>query len=273
MAKAVTLPADAFVFDLEDAVPPPRKAQARLDVAEALRSLDAGGRELCVRVNAIGTPEIGHDLAALPLDRLDSLMLPKVERPADLAAFERQLDALEAAAGRRTPLDLIVSLETPRAILDALAIAEAGRRVSALFFGSGDYTAATGSAVTAAALHWPRAMTVAAASAAGLQPIDAAFFTAVKDAEASRQDALLARELGFAGKLVFHPVQIAVANEVFAPSAEEIAWARKVAEAHREATEKGLGTTVVDGTFVAIDIVLMAERTLRKAAQIAARGG
>ena len=166
---------------------------------------------------------------------------------------------------RARPIDIVATIETPRGLLRALEIADASPRTSALFFGSGDYTAATGSAVTERTLAAPRAIIVAAAAAARLQAIDAAFFAAVKDADATRADAVIARELGFAGKLVFHPNQIAPANAVFSPSAAEIARAERIITAYAEATARGHGTAVVGGEFVAVDIFLMAERLLATA--------
>lgn len=271
MRKAVALASDAFVFDLEDAVPPDAKPEARRMVAEAVRELDPGGRDICVRVNAIGTPDFAEDLAALPLEAVHTLMIPKAEGAAELAELDRRLGDLEREAGRTSPIDLIVSIETPRGILRALDIADASPRTSALFFGSGDYCAATGCAPTAAALHVPRAIVVAAAASAGLQAIDAAFFAGVKDADATRVDARMARELGFVGKLVFHPVQVAVANEVFSPTPAETRWADDVVAAHRQAVADGRGTAFVDGNFVAIDIVIMAERLQRRARAVAER--
>ena len=273
MRKAVALAADSIVFDLEDAVPPGSKQEARRMIAEAVRDVESGNRELCVRVNAIGTPDLDMDLASLPLEAIDALMIPKVERAAELADLDRRLDDLERAAGRDNPVELIVTLETPRGILQALEVADASRRASALFFGSGDYSAATGCALTAAALHGPRGTVVAAAAAAGLQAIDAAFITAVKDAEATRLDARIARELGFSGKLVFHPAQVGVVNEVFSPTPEETRWADHVISVHRDAVADGRGTAFVDGTFVAIDIVLTAERIHDRARAVAEREG
>lgn len=270
MAKALREPADAFVFDLEDAVPPAEKEAARHAVADSLSRLDFGGRERCVRINAAGTAEAERDLSTLPLGLLDSIMVPKVERAEDLRWLDARLHALEGAQGRGSPVELIVSLETPRGVLGGLDIAGASGRATALFFGSGDYCAATQASVTARALHVPRSLIVAAAAAENLQAIDAAFFTAVKDADATREDARLARELGFSGKLVFHPVQVPVANEVFSPSREDVLWAERVVEAHRAALAEGHGTAVVDGTFVAIDIVLVAERIVRRAQAVSA---
>jgi citrate lyase subunit beta/citryl-CoA lyase len=273
LAKAVSIDADCVVFDLEDAVPPPEKATARAAVTEALRRLDFGGRERAVRINAIGTEEAELDLAALPLELIDSLMVPKVERGDAVRLLEAKLATAERHAGRAEPVELVLTLETPRGILRALEVAEASPRTSALFFGSGDYTAATGGAVTAEALLYPRSVVVAAAAAAGIQAIDAAFFAAVKDPEATRADALAARALGFAGKVVFHPTQVGVTNAVFAPTEAEVGRARRIVDAYHAGLERGHGVSVVDGTFVAIDMLPPAERTLRTARQIALRAG
>ena len=271
LRKAAALDADCLVFDLEDGVPPAAKDEARRCVAQALRELARDGRERCVRLNALATPHGAQDVAALPLDALDSLMLPTVESPADVLALERLLAARDADRGRARPLELVLTLETPRGILQALPIADASRRTSALFFGSGDYTAATGAVPDEAALLYPRSVVAAAAGAAGLQAIDAAYFQDVRNAEATRRDAAAARALDFAGKVVFHPVQVAVANDVFAPSPDEIERARRVVAAYREALTRGHGTALAGDVFVAIDLVAPAERLLRLAALIDAR--
>ena len=264
LAKAASYGADALIFDLEDSVPPAEKARARQCVAEALRAMPKGGLELCVRINSINGAHGVADIAGLPLDLVDSLMIPKVESPDILLELERRFSAHDN-------LELIVTLETPRGILNALAIADATPRTTALFFGSGDYTSAIGTAVTDAVQHFPRSVIVAAAAAAGCQPIDAAFFADVKNAEATRRDALVARELGFVGKVVFHPTQVAVANEVFSPTRFEIARARLLLSSYRESLAKGLGTSVTDGVFAAVDLVPPAERLIRMAEMIAKR--
>jgi citrate lyase subunit beta/citryl-CoA lyase len=267
LAKSATYGADALIFDLEDSVPPPEKARARTLVAQALHDLPRDGRERCVRINGLDSPYGADDLASLRFDAIDSIMVPKVESAAALLDLERRLASL---SGGRS-VELIVMLETPRGILNALAIADATRRTTAIFFGSGDYTSAIGSAVTDTALHYPRSVVTAAAAAAGAQAIDAAFFQDVKNAEATRRDAVLAREMGFAGKVVFHPNQVAVANEVFSPTRAEIERARLVVSAYRDGLEKGHGTTVTQGVFVAVDLVPPAERLLKMAQTLAAR--
>jgi citrate lyase subunit beta/citryl-CoA lyase len=144
--------------------------------------------------------------------------------------------------------------------------------VTALFFGSGDYSLATGAAVTERALAVPRALIVAAASMAGVQAIDAAYFGNVTDASGTESDAVIARELGFVGKLLFHPNQIEPCNRVFSPSPDEVAKARRIIDAYDQAVADGRGTVVVDGTFIAVDIALMARRTLELAKRIEQAG-
>jgi citrate lyase beta subunit len=270
MRKAAATAADCLVLDLEDSVPPGAKAEARREVAQALRELQGCGRELCVRINALDSAWGADDLAGLPLALLDSIMVPKVESAGALRELHALVDRLEQEQRVAVPREFVVMLETPRGILQALTIAEASSRTTALFFGSGDYTAATGAAITATSLLFARSTVAAAAGAARIQAIDAAFFLDVRNAEATREDALAARELGFAGKVVFHPVQVAVANEVFSPTPAEIERADRIVTGYREALAQGHGTAVADGVFIAIDLVAPAERLLQRAAQVRA---
>ena len=268
LAKATQLDIDAAVFDLEDGVGPEQKAEAREVINQQLATLDFGHRERLVRINAVGTDDYQLDIKAISFANIDAVFVPKVETPDQLAMLDDALTGIEMTLGQDRKLDVVATIETPRGMLNALAIADASERTSALFFGSGDYSAATGAAVTDAALAFPRSTLVAAASASGLQAIDAAYFVAVKDAEATKRDALLAKDLGFVGKVIFHPNQISVCNEIFSPSATEIERAQKIVRAHAEAAAEGKGVAYVDGEFLAIDIVLMAQRVLAKAEMI-----
>lgn len=271
LEKATRLDVDCVVFDLEDGVAPDDKAHARETIGTALERFDFGFRERLVRVNAIGTPEFAADIDALSFQNIDALFVPKVESAAQLVQLDERLKEHESRLGNGRSIDVVATIETPRGLLNALAIADATARTSALFFGSGDYAAATGSATTARAFEFPRATIAAAAAAGDLQAIDAAYFAAVKDADATRADAMLGKELGFDGKIIFHPNQVAPCNEVFSPDEQEISRARRIVDAHTAAVAEGRGVAYVDGTFLAIDIVLMAERVLRKAALVAAR--
>jgi citrate lyase beta subunit len=268
VAKACGLAADGVVLDLEDGVGEAEKAAARRALCERLANQDFGWRERIVRVNAAKTAHFAADMACLDLSLVDTIFLPKAESAQDVRVLADWLDHAEARRGLGRQVEVIATIETPRGLLNALAIAEASPRTTALFFGSGDYSAATGAKVAERALAVPRALIVAAAASVGIAAIDAAYFTAVKDAEATRADALAARDLGFAGKLVFHPNQIAPVNEVFSPDAAEVARARRIVAAYAEAKAAGRGTAFVDGEFIALDIALMAERVLNIAQAI-----
>ncbi len=268
LAKAVGLAADSLIFDLEDAVPPARKVEARAVVTQALTELSFGKRERAVRLNAIGSADFIADMAALPWARIDAVMLPKVERAEDLQQLDAALDA--AAPGR--DIAVIATLETPRGILNALQIADASPRLAAFFLGPGDYTMQTGGRITPRVLEFPRQMLVAAAGAVGAQALDAPYLSDLRDVVATRQDAEAARELGFSGKVVFHPDQIAPVNDAFTPGAEEVAKAKRYIAAFQEAAAKGENLAYIDGTFIAMDLVPNMERivALAEAASSAA---
>ncbi len=141
-------------------------------------------------------------------------------------------------------------------------IAAASGRAVALFFGSGDYAAETGCRITPETLQTPRALIAAAAGMAGLQAIDAAYFLDVKNEAETKRDAETARDFGFCGKLIFHPNQIAVSNAVFTPTPADVARAEKIIGAYEAATTRGEGTAVVDGEFIAVDMLPPARRVL-----------
>jgi citrate lyase beta subunit len=266
LEKAATLAADSLAFDLEDGVPPARKAEARANIAAVLREVDFGRRERGVRINAIGTAEFALDLAGLPWDRLDAVLVPKVERPETL----RELDARLA---RLAPdIAVIATIETPRGVLNALAIADASPNLVGIFFGPGDYTLQTGGALTQRGLEFPRATIAAAAGAVGAQAIDAPYLLGLRDVEGTRADAEAARELGFSGKVVFHPDQIAPVNAAFTPDAAAVAKARRFVAAYREAAARGEATALVDGEFVAMDLVPRMEALIALAEEVAAIG-
>ena len=247
MDKARSLPADALVFDLEDAVAPDAKEQAR---AQAMAAVGAGGygrREVIVRVNAKGTPWGRGDLAAVAGSGADAVLLPKVESP------DTVHDALGALAAHGAPAGLAVwcMLETPRGILNAAAIAMASPRVAALVMGTSDLTKDLHARHTRdrRPLLVSLELCVLAARAAGVAALDGVHLDLDDDAgfeAACRQ----ATDLGFDGKTRIHPKTIAQANEIFAPAASDVQWARRVIAAHAEALAQRRGVVVLDGRLI-----------------------
>jgi citrate lyase subunit beta/citryl-CoA lyase len=262
-AKALASGADAVVFDLEDSVDPARKAEAREGLARSLEEIPGSGARRFVRVNAAGSPWIADDLAAVrSLRGIDAIVLPKAEAPDDVARVAGAL-----ASRRVVPL-----LESARGILHAGAIAQANASIPAILFGAEDLTAqlAIPRTIDGDELLFARSQVVLAAAAAGAEPIDAVFID-LDAADALRRDALRARALGFRGKMAIHPNQMAVINEVFSPSADEIADARGLVEAYEAASARGEGVIRYAGVMVDVPIVARARRILARAAAIEAR--
>jgi citrate lyase subunit beta/citryl-CoA lyase len=257
LAKAPERGADALVVDLEDAVPPARKAEARPLAAAALRDLAARGAEVLLRVNA--EPALWEDdVAVIPPGLALTVMLPKVEAADQVKALAARL----AARGHDTAIAALV--ETPRGVLAAPGIA-AAPGLCALGFGAEDFAAAVGLAPSPAALAMPAQMVGLAAHAHGL-----AFWglagSVAETADMAAFGALvrLSRQLGFTGSVCIHPRQVPVVNEGFAPTAEEIAWARRVVAAAEEARARGEGAVLLDGRMIDRPIEERARRWLAR---------
>lgn len=266
--KARGLAADVLAFDLEDAVAPAAKPAARQAIAAALAAGGYGGRELLVRVNALGTAWGEDDLAAVALLPIDGVLLPKIEG----AAAVRRAGRVLAEAGAPPGLALWCMLETPLGILEARATAAASPRNAALMIGTQDLAkdlhAEPGP--DRMALLLALQMGVLVARAHGLAAIDGIHADLDDDAgfvQACRQG----RALGFDGKSLVHPKTIEAANEIFAPSAAALDWARRVVAAHDAALAAGSGATLLDGKLIERLHVEDAQRLLALAAAIAAR--
>ncbi|MDQ1760402.1 CoA ester lyase [Achromobacter sp. K91] len=264
--KARSLDADVLILDLEDAVAPDAKAQAREQVAAALRAGGYGRRECVVRINALDTAWGLDDVRAIAQAGADAVLLPKVQSPAELDALARALDA----AGAPASLPLWAMAETPLGFLRLDAIASGHARLAAIVVGTSDLVK------DLHARHTPsreetllaRSMAVMAARAHGLAALDGVHLDLHDDTglEAACKQG---RDQGFDGKTLIHPRQIAAANAAFAPSAEELAAARKRLDAWRAAQAAGLGVAVVDGALVENLHAREAERVLALAEAIA----
>ncbi|WP_336800894.1 HpcH/HpaI aldolase/citrate lyase family protein [Kaistia sp. MMO-174] len=271
MAKAPTLGADVVIFDLEDAVAPSEKDAARERVVEAVAALRQAGTstEIVVRANGLDTPWIEADLAAVGAARPDALLLPKISRPDDLARVRARIAADVA-------LPLWAMIETPRAVLDPLAIAEAQDArlpLAVLVLGLNDLARETGvRQLPGRAPMLPWMMTaLAAARTAGIEILDGVFNDIV-DAAGFAAECLQGRDCGFDGKTVIHPQQVAGANAAFAPGPEELAWAARIAPVFDLAENAGKGVIRIEGRMVERLHADMAKRLLALAAAIAAKG-
>lgn len=269
LEKAKTLPADAVVLDLEDAVAPDAKAAARQALVAAVNGGGYGKREVVVRINALDTPWGHDDLKALTAAGPDGILVPKVSSAAEV----EKVDAALASAPAKTRL--WVMMETPLGILDAKAIAatakKPGSRLSVFVMGTNDLVKETRAELDAnrtQALYW-LSVAVTAARAYGLDVLDGVYNN-FRDADGFKNECLQGRRLGMDGKTLIHPDQIAMANEVFQPSEAEIAAARKIIAAFELPENKGKGVITLDGRMVELLHAEMARRTVALADAIAA---
>lgn len=245
--KARSLPADVLILDLEDAVAPDAKEQARAQVMAAVHEGGYGSRELVIRVNGLDTPWGHADLVAAATSGADGVLICKV----DSAEGVRQADRVLRAAGAPESLRLWVMMETPRAMLAAGDIAGACPRLECLVMGTSDLTKDLNALATRDRLPMVTSLGLCmlAARAYGLTAIDGVHVD-LDDAEGLAAACRQGRELGFDGKTLIHPKQLDAANEAFAPSVDEVARARRIIAAHAEAVAAGKGITLVDGKLI-----------------------
>jgi citrate lyase subunit beta / citryl-CoA lyase len=265
MEKAAELPADGVIFDLEDAVAPDAKAAARANVAAALSRHGYGRRELVVRANALDTEWGEADLKAAAAMTLDAVLLPKVESPQQVRDSIAVLDRAGAPPG----MAVWCMIETPRGVLAAPAIA-ASPRVAALVMGTSDLTADLRAQTMPDRLPLLTALQLVllAARAQGLAALDGVHLDLADDHGFTAVCAQ-GRALGFDGKTLIHPKQIAAANAAFAPGPSDVAQARKIIAAHQAALAAGKGIVVVDGRLIENLHVAAAHRTVALAEAIA----
>jgi citrate lyase subunit beta/citryl-CoA lyase len=269
-AKALSGPAAALSFDLEDAVVEERKVEARSQVSELLRSpaAEASGKTLIVRVNAIDTAHFEADVAAVACDGLHLLNLPKAESVEQVRAAVAALEAAERANGVTRPARLMLNVESARGLQQAAAMAQAHPRVAGLQLGLGDFFEPLGiMRRDAANVHAAMFAMRMAAAQAGVFAYDGAF-PDVHDAQGYVAEARMARRLGYIGKSCIHPSQVSLAHQVFRPSQTEIERSQRIVEAARHAQIRGVGAYMVDGQMVDSPFVRGAESVLAHARRL-----
>jgi citrate lyase subunit beta / citryl-CoA lyase len=235
--KAATLDADSVILDLEDAVPDREKVRARGLIAKLSKELDWGKKELCVRVNAVGTIDHPRDLSAVKkIERLDTVLVPKAEGDC-------------SQVGKVSGKALLPIVETAKGLMTIKAVARS-KKIVAITYGAGDYASSVGGSVDAYLGNATiKTMIVAAARANGVEPIDNVYFD-LENPEGFREEALASRSLGFVGKQVVHPSQVPISNEVFSSSKAEIDWATKIISQFEESSAKKRGALRVEGSLV-----------------------
>jgi malyl-CoA/(S)-citramalyl-CoA lyase len=301
--KAAASAADVVFLDLEDAVAPDDKVQARKNVIQAIREVDWGTKTLSLRINGLDTHYMYRDVVDVieqSGDRLDLIMIPKVGTAADVYALDMLVTQVEDAVGRKKRIGFEMIIETALGMANVDAIAGASKRNESLHFGVADYAASTKARTTVIGgpnalygvltdpgeagpdeagsprdyhwgdmWHYPIARMVVAARAYGLRPIDGPFGD-FSDPDGFRAQANRAAVLGCEGKWAIHPAQIALANEVNSPSKAEVTKAKRILEAMEQATREGKGAVALDGRLIDIASIKQAEVLVQKAAQIAA---
>jgi len=262
LEKAKALAADALIFDLEDAVAPAAKAAARTAAVAAAQSKSYGRREILIRANALESVWAADDLAAIARSGADGVVLPKINAADDL----RRADALLREAGARDELKLWVMMETPRGILAADAIAGATPRLAGFLMGTADLAKDLHCAHPAdrAPMLYALQRCILAARAYGLGVLDGVHVD-LDDEPGFAGACQQGRALGFDGKTLIHPKQIAVANAAFSPSADDVARAQAIVAAHAGAAARGDAVTLLDGRLIEVLHVEEAKRLLAHA--------
>lgn len=278
MAKAAASQADHVFCDLEDAVAPSSKVEARRKVIWALNNLDWGGKTRCVRVNDPSTEWCHDDVIDIVEGagaNLDTILLAKPYTASDVVFLDLLLGQLEKKLKLDRRIGIEVLIEEVRALQDVDNIARASDRLEALVFGMGDYSASQGidnrvlsrtDSYPGDAFHYARSRIIMAARAVGADAVDGPYPN-FKDEPGFRDEAERARTLGMVGKWAIHPSQIAPALEIFTPTTAEVAYARKIDAAYREALARGVGAVQVDGVMIDVALIRLAQNTLDKADQ------
>ena len=296
--KAAKSAADVVFLDLEDAVAPDDKAQARKNIIQAIGELDWGTKTLSVRINGLDTHYMYRDVVDVleqSSERLDLIMIPKVGTASDVYAVDMLVTQVETAKGRKKRVGFEMIIETALGMQNVHAIAAASKRNESLHFGVADYAASTRARTTSIGganadyavltepladgsrqVHWgdmwhyALARMVVAARANGLRPVDGPFGN-FSDADAFKAAAFRAAVLGCEGKWAIHPSQIGLANEVMSPSEAEVTRAKRIITAMDEAAKAGKGAVSLDGRLIDYASIRQAEVLVKKAEQIAGR--
>jgi citrate lyase beta subunit len=265
--KATTLGVDCVCMDMEDGVAVTRKAEARAVIAQAMKDLDFGKSERCIRINSIGSGIEEYDLAAALATNPDSIVVPKIETADQVKWVSEHIETYELSGNINVgSIRLLIGVETAKGILNLKEIAEADNRLEAIIFGAEDYAASIGATRTKEAIEvlYARSAVVTACAANDLQAIDMVYID-FRDMEGLRAESQQGAALGFSGKQIIHPNQVVPVQEAFTPSDEAIAYARRVVETFESSQKEGKGAYALDGKMIDMPLLKNAQKVLDRA--------
>jgi len=258
VVKAATLPADAVIFDLEDAVSLDDKETARILARDYVSLIKRRGKQTFVRLNSIGSGLTAEDVNCVFVNDLDGVILAKTESKMDVIRLTKMLNLAEKHSGvRRKSAKIMPLIESAKGVENSLGIATASDRILGLAFGAGDYYRELGGDVTTISdeeseLLYARSRIINAATAAGIQAIDTPFLGSIVDKTAFLREVKLSVRLGFKGKQCVHPSQIEPINEFFSPRREDVNRAMRIVDAFDKAQERGVASISFEGKMVDI---------------------
>jgi citrate lyase beta subunit len=265
--KATTLGVDCVCMDMEDGVAITQKTEARAVIAAAMKELDFGRSERCIRINGVGSGLEKYDLAAAVATNPEAVVVPKVETAQQVRAISEYIEIYERSS--RMPVGtirMLIGVETAKGVLNLKEIAESDRRLEAIIFGAEDYAASIGATRTKEAMEvlYARSAVVTACAAHDLQAIDMVYID-FRDVDGLRIEAQQAAGLGFSGKQIIHPNQVAPVQEAFTPSPEAIEYAQRILEAFITSQKEGKGAFALDGKMIDMPLLKNAQKVLDRA--------
>ena len=265
--KATTLGVDCICMDLEDGTAVNKKAEAREVIAKAMRELDFGKSERCIRINSVGSGFEKEDLPAALAARPDTIVLPKVESAEQVKWVSGEIESYELSNGLSVgEIRLLAGLETAKGVLNLKEIAGADKRLEALIFGGEDFAASVGATRSSAAteLLYARQAVVTACAAFEVQAIDIVYID-FRDTEGLRREARQGADWGFVGKQIIHPNQVGPVQEAFTPSEDAIAYAQRVVKTFEASQQEGKGAYALDGKMIDMPLLKSAQNVLERA--------
>ena len=265
--KATALGVDCICMDLEDGTAVSKKTEAREVITQAIRELDFGNSERCIRINSVGSGFEKEDLAAALAAGPDTIVLPKVESAEQVKWVSSEIESYELSNGLPVGgIRLLAGLETAKGVLNLKEIAGADKRLEALIFGGEDFAASIGATRSSEAteLLYARQAVVTACAAYEIQAIDIVYID-FRDTEGLRREAQQGADWGFVGKQIIHPAQVEPVQSAFTPADEAIAYARRVVATFEASQQEGKGAYALDGKMIDMPLVKAAQNVLARA--------